>query len=223
MNKDYGFPQMWQIISEGNEGDYRIRHEAIDHEKAQMLRLGAEPGMAGVEPGRYCLLLHGNELVMNDTWFERYSSEVCLTKAHGTVIVVGLGIGMIPAALCLRDDIDLIQVVEIAPEVIKLVEPYIRHPKVQVIEGDFWHPEALGLVKADAIFLDIWNTGTDMNDWEPIKLMREEWRKHHALDPYTSWVEVWMQDYMEDFSRAAKELEKVKIKWDAIWRREAAR
>jgi len=74
---------------------------------------------------------------MSDTPFEYYGMSQLANRARpGRVLVGGLGLGILANLLARRQDISEVVAVEISPEVIQLVKPYL-HPKVKVIQGDF--------------------------------------------------------------------------------------
>jgi len=74
---------------------------------------------------------------MSDTPFEYYGMWQLASRARpGRVLVGGLGLGILSNLLAQRPDIKEVVAVELSPEVIQLVKPYL-HPKVKVIQGDF--------------------------------------------------------------------------------------
>lgn len=97
---------------------------------------------------------------MSDSPMEYFKSVDLVTRTKGgRVLVGGLGLGLITHLLANREDITEIVVVEIEPDVIKLVKDYLPS-KVKIIEGDFLNV----LVKTegehfDTIIADIWKTG----------------------------------------------------------------
>jgi len=110
---------------------------------------------------------------MSDTPMEYYSAVDLVTRTKGSrVLVGGLGLGLITHLLANRMDIEEIVVVELEPDVIKLVEPSLPK-KVKVIGGDFLKflsmTEKAGDVY-DTVIADIWKTGFEDADEE---LMRD--------------------------------------------------
>jgi hypothetical protein len=90
------------------------------------------------------------------------------------ILVGGLGLGLIIHQLKLRKDIDQIFVIEIDPDIIALVWPYImaRFPngEIKLRQGDFFE-EIPKLAKDphynkkfDAIIVDLWQTNDDIGE-----------------------------------------------------------
>ena len=53
----------------------------------------------GITPGTYIRLTHNGECVMSDTNMEKNTNRKFCSKAHGDIIIGGLGIGMIIMAI----------------------------------------------------------------------------------------------------------------------------
>lgn len=98
---------------------------------------------------------------MSDSPFEYYGMTQLAARAKpGRVLVGGLGLGILSNLLADREDITEVVVVEISPEVIKLLKPYL-HRKVKVVEGDFlkemWELERKG-EEFQTVIADIFKT-----------------------------------------------------------------
>lgn len=111
------------------------------------------------------------DIWMSDTPMEYYSMWELVARAEGpNVLVAGLGLGLLVHLLALRRDIRHITVVEISPDVIKMVRPYL--PKyegltIEVIEQDFfdfaWKYDMgkLRTVEFNTVIVDIWKDNSD--------------------------------------------------------------
>lgn len=98
------------------------------------------------------------EVLMSDTKNEIEDCNAALEHAHGRVLVHGLGLGCIIAALLEKSDVEHIDVVEIDEDLIRLVGPYYNDPRVTIHCGDcvtYPWPEN---VRWDYIWHDIWAT-----------------------------------------------------------------
>ncbi len=129
---------------------------------------------------------------MSDTPFEQVTNEHVLNDAAGDVFIAGLGIGMLPYALCQKEDIRSVTVVEIEPQVIALVGPHIVHPKLRIIEGDARTPSVAGRA-FDFIYLDIWPM-IDPKNWPDMQMLLEMYREF--LRPEGT-IRAWLQQPMQ--------------------------
>ncbi len=112
----------------------------------------------GIAPGSYIRLLHDNECVMSNTNMEKRTNLDFCIKAHGDIIIGGLGIGMIIMAIQDKPEVKSITVIEKNQEVIDIVASQLDfNDKVNVICADVfkWKPERG--VKYDMVYMDIWN------------------------------------------------------------------
>lgn len=112
----------------------------------------------GITPGTYIRLLHDGECVMSDTEMEKRTNLDFCIKAHGDIIIGGLGIGMIIMAIQDEPEVKSITVIEKNQEVIDLVASQLKfNDKVNIICADVfeWKPEHG--VKYDMAYMDIWN------------------------------------------------------------------
>ena len=89
--------------------------------------------------------------MMTDDEFERSTNRQVLREARGDVLIGGLGIGLILDPIIAKAD--SVTVIEINPDVIKLVGPVF--PSVKIVEADCysWKPENT----YDVIYFDIWS------------------------------------------------------------------
>lgn len=119
---------------------------------------------------------------MSDSPMEYFKAVDLVTRTKGgNVLVGGLGLGLITHLLANRVDIEHITVVEIEPDVIKLVKDSLP-AKVAVIEGNFLD---YLLDKRDehydTIIADIWKTGFEEPDvelFEDCRMLMEDYHQH---------------------------------------------
>ena len=166
----------------GQSGEWNIERFTVSAEDAKFDELrAAVQGMQGrpyipVKPGEYTKLKRGCKLVMSDTPAEVVSLRTLYNIAEGDVLINGLGLGIAPHALSKKPEITSITVIEISPDVIRLVAPYLGD-KVKVILGDAfsWKPPK-GVVYG-AVWHDIWDNITSDNLLEMTKLRRKYARR----------------------------------------------
>lgn len=203
-----GFPQMARILPESTrpEGDgCWIAHTEIGEEMVKWARMrGAiTGGRDDIEPGTYVVLNERKGLYvttwMSDTWLERDSNREILRDARGDVLMVGLGIGMVAVAICQKPDVASVTVLEINPEIIRLVAPHIKHDKLRVVQADAGYPPLRGR-RFDTIYLDVWaDICTD--NWGEIKALCQKYR------PFTRQggkVTAWQKDHIQYLVRSGR-------------------
>lgn len=165
-------PTMLDVISPGSLPNARVDHINLteyDVRAYNALHKRRNKAWMAITPGRYVRLqVKGAGTMMSDTPMERRTNTRLLKDAHGDVLIGGLGIGMLPAAL-LRTDrpthraIRSVTVLELESDVIRLVAPHLRDPRLTVVQADVftWTPPEGALY--DTIYWDIWPEITDDN------------------------------------------------------------
>jgi len=201
---DYGFPYMAEIIPETPkpEGDgFYIHHYVMTEEKAhyhsQMGSIRGDWTQRGLKAGTYCVLNEKHsgwtDQWMSDTWLERFTNFEILQAARGRVLLAGLGIGMLVVPLCQKPEVEQVVVLEIEPQVIALVEPYLRHPKLIVLLADAYNPPFKGKV-FDTIYLDIWKNICSDN-WTQMKPLLAQYRR---LSTKGAVVTGWLKEHVQE-------------------------
>lgn len=192
----YGFYDMAKIIPEGKSGNWGIRHRVITEEECryekEMAIYRRDWTCRGLQPGTYCTLYWGNgnrsEIMMSDTWLERYTNAELLQQASGDILIAGLGIGLVVVPLCNNDKVWHVTVVESNLDVVHLVLPYINHTKLSLVVADIftWNPEQ----KYDTIYFDIWATicGDNYPETKELHKRYKKWLKNGG------WMQSWLRD-----------------------------
>lgn len=146
-------------VPEGTCGVWRVEKTTITEEEARFanLRNSFRPGARTCRPGTITKLMRGGTLVMSDTWDEKRDHSYFVHAAKGSVLIHGLGLGMVLGAVLAKPDVTEVTVVEIAPEVIELVSHVYQDPRVTIINADcrMWKPP-VGK-RYDAVWHDIWD------------------------------------------------------------------
>jgi spermidine synthase len=95
---------------------------------------------------------------MSDTPAEYRDAVGFIRCASGAALISGLGLGMVVKALLAKPDVEHITVLELSPDVIKLVAPSYPDPRLRIIEADCraWKPDR----KFDWAWHDIWGDVT---------------------------------------------------------------
>ena len=116
-------------VPEGCIGDWAIERFEITEDGAKFHNLRATLhgfGYRSVRPGSYTRLTHNGNLIMSDTRAEIHDHLEIIRRAKGKVLLNGLGLGLVLRACLLKPEVDHVTVIEIASEVIALIEPYLR-------------------------------------------------------------------------------------------------
>ena len=174
-------------IPEAKKGSYAIehfKHPANDPLELSSLRTSIVGGqkhgaiMFDHETTWHRLVYDGG-VWMTDLPIEQQQHRDCLKRFKGHVLVGGLGLGLAVNWLASRRNVKSVTVVEISPEVITLVSPYIRDPRgiVKVVKGDLlkWletEGESRKFEKFDWAFYDIWQGDGQTNFFDTVCPLR---------------------------------------------------
>ncbi len=149
-------------IPKGNSGLWQVKKCRIDD--AASAKTVFENNGTRVPPGTYTYLLrwteetlgkaHG-ELVMNDFPCELRKHLDFVIKAHGRVMVTGLGLGCVIRGLLARGRVDRIDLIERDASVIKLCGASVADPRVTLHQADArdWLPPGM----FDFAWHDLWS------------------------------------------------------------------
>ena len=162
----------------------------------QMARFGALRADIGhprdyVQVGRYTRLTRAGTIVMTDTPAEMRDHYEPVFQAHklvkGSVLIVGLGLGMVTSAILRSPQITEVTVIEKSADVIALVAPHIQDPRLTIIEADIfeWKPPAGK--HYDVAWFDIWDDICADNLPEMATLKRRFARR-------VGWQGCWAQE-----------------------------
>lgn len=167
-------------IPDGRVGDWYIETREITPEaSAELAALhvshGHEQYVAYSPPGRHKFLGYPRyDAVMNDTLAELELHETFVRAATGKVLITGLGMGLLPAALLRKPDVTRIEIVELEPDVIALVRPHLQDERIAVHQGDAYTFEPA--TQFDFAWHDLlyWNSTMSA----AIRRLREHYRSH---------------------------------------------
>jgi spermidine synthase len=205
---EYGFPKMAEILKPEKKGVASLDYVTVTKEQAsfgnmQALFSGAG-GLMHVEPGKYARLAVNNQLMMTDTQMERRTNIDIKHRAHGDVLIGGLGIGMVILGICEKPEVKSVTVVEKYQDVIDVIEPQLRpnmngaSDKLKIVCADVFNWKSKQ--KFNVIYFDIWPTITTDNLPDMAKLHQ---KYKNALDrtDENCWMSSWMRDYLKSVHR----------------------
>ena len=157
------------------------------------------------EDGKYVKLIVDGELVMSDTSMEKRSNMEFVHKAHGNVLVAGLGIGLIIKNVWDKlqsGEITKLTIIEKHPDVIKLVGPYYKHKRVEIIHADImdWRPPKE--TKYDIIYFDIWPTIDAEKNLPEIRYLHNAFKSRLNRSNQNCWMDSWMKYRMQQEKRS---------------------
>ncbi len=182
------FASIPDILPEGVKGSAKIEHFTVKKDFWAMRE--------GVTPGKYARLYVDGQLLMSDTDNERSTNWRVAYKSNGRVLIAGLGIGMILTAILDKPEVESVIVIEKYQDVIDLVAPHYRHPKLTVICGDIFEWKPAKGEKFDTIYFDIWgDISTDVLG-EMATLHRRFGRYLNRENP-EAWMDSWQKGFLK--------------------------
>lgn len=201
-------------VPEGTSGDVAVKRFEIKEAEARFANLRMAINGARdryVQPGTYTSLTRRGTLWMSDTPAERHDHSPFVVTCDRTraerVLVTGLGLGMVAAALVHVPSVREIDIVEIDADVVALVgEHVVRLGKdhgveVRVHQGDATRPgDVFGRTgrRWSAAWHDIWPT-ISPDDYEDHKRVRR------AYQARVGWQDVWQGNEVRRMVRRDRE------------------
>lgn len=186
--------------SEESKGFARIvkfnisKEERRSHNTLSIFR--REPYFMRVEDGTFVKLIVDGVLMMSDTHMERRTNSEFVSKAHGDVMIAGLGIGLIINALedkVKSGEVKSITVYEKYQDVIDLVLPRYKHLPIKVICKDILEYKPKKGETYDTIYFDIWpEIGED--NMKDIRMLHNRWKFRKRNGGY---MDSWMKSYIQ--------------------------
>jgi precorrin-6B methylase 2 len=189
-------------IPEGTAGNFSIKKLNITEDQVRMhnLRCMINNEMERqLTPGIYTQLCEKTRIWMSDTPAEQLDHSEFVLKAHGHILITGLGIGMVAAACLRKPEVKSIIVIERQPEVIQLVAPTLQKmaevagKPLQIIEADAlkWKPNQ----KFDLAWHDIWPDICADNAESMDQII--EWYCTHVHEEQSCWCENQVRELAE--------------------------
>jgi len=180
-------------VPEAVSGDWRVARFKVNQEdeKLQRLQCACNPQRPArvVPAGEYTKLTRGGQLVMSDTPDEIADHLPAICAAEGHCFVGGLGLGVVVAAMLNKPSVTKVTVVELSPDVIKLVGWHLSAAhidRLEIVEADLltWKPPRGA--KYGVAWFDIWDSISADNLPQMATLNRRFARK-------AKWKGCWQQ------------------------------
>jgi hypothetical protein len=158
--------------------DFEVPPNAIS-ERLSFLKTGR-----GVPPGKYKGLSRGGTMVMSNTPDEIRDFQHFTRKAHGNILINGLGLGVVITELLSKKDIQSITVIEASDDVIKLVAPSFNDPRLTIIHADAYTYQPPKNAAYDFVWHDIW-------DYICADNLPQMSRLHRKYGKRAKWQDSW--------------------------------
>ncbi|MGA7614703.1 MAG: hypothetical protein WBX15_05915 [Thermoanaerobaculia bacterium] len=150
-------------------------------------------------PGRYTVLRRESEQFMTDLYDEWWTQRPGIAEAvarGGDVLVTGLGLGLVAEAMLRPSEsrVKSITIVELSPDVIRLVGPYLlsRHPgRIDLVEASAFAWEPPDRAHFSVAWHDIWP-----NPYAP-EVTAEMRRLQERYGDWCDWQGFWPRTYFE--------------------------
>jgi len=174
-------------IPENAIGKARIERFVIDKNASDISALRREY----VPEGEYTRLIVNGMVMMSNTMMEKRTNCEVINRAHGNVLIAGLGIGMILTEILEKYEVESVTVIEKHKDVISLVSPSFNSSKLKIIHADImeWKPDKGSTY--DTIYFDIWPDICTDNLVE-IKKLHARGKFWKNKDNPNAWMNSWM-------------------------------
>lgn len=179
------------------KGVAKISTYTFDEEEDFMYNLRAARdggGMFRMYTGKYVRLHINGQLMMSDTAMERITNSDFIEKANGRVLIAGLGVGLILEGILEKESVTEVVVLEKYQDVVDLVEPLFKHPKLKIICADVFEYDMPKEEKFDTIYFDIWATLCTSN-LDEMRTLHAKYRRNKASKD--SFMDSWVRDYLK--------------------------
>lgn len=187
-------------VPEGVSGDWSVSKFTVDPEDAKLFNLrclmsGSIDAGRRMPAGDYTrLTCKGRGVIMSDTPAEERENKWLWWEATGDVLINGLGLGFVLKAICQRDEVKSVTVIEKEQDVINLVGDSVDKEKVTIVHADAleWRPEKGQ--RFDVVWHDIWDDICLDNKPEMSRL-------HRCYGSRCDLQNSWSKSYLEQMQR----------------------
>lgn len=147
-------------VPDGKSGNWEVKTFKVSDEDSKMMRIRSvfNKGRGRLPAGTYKKLNRGSVLVMSNTPDEIRDCLPFVHRARGSVLVNGLGLGVLLKLLLEKEEITDITVIEKSKDVIALVAPTYAHEKrLTIINEDAFAYKPPKGKRYDCVWHDIWD------------------------------------------------------------------
>lgn len=187
-------PMLKVDVPEGRSGDWAVERFEVDEDGARRHNLQCDirgQRFGYIAPGTYTRLMCGDDLIMSDTPSEMWDHLDFVHRATGSLLINGLGLGMVLKNVLAKPGVTDVVVVEKSPDVVALVAPtYASDPRVAVIVADAMEFQPPKGKVFDAVWHDIWPDICNEN-------LPEMHRLHRRYGRRARWQGSWSRETIE--------------------------
>lgn len=206
------FPDMAELVPPCAKGRASVQHITVDTEGGRTASYVYGEFRNPSPPGTYATLritddAGESQIMMSDFHYERVTCEEVVRRAHGDVLIAGLGLGMILHPMLNKEAVRSVTVIEKYQDVVDLVLPTLpASEKLTVLLDDIytWKP-ARGSCY-DVIWFDIWPDIEATRLPEMARLHRRFRRRLNRANP-ECWMESWHRRETRRWSRGMRSAE----------------
>lgn len=180
------------------KGIASISKFSIDHNRSLMSMMSHNPRIDYVPEGDYVKLVINGTLYMSDTRMERTSNREFCDKANGSVMIAGLGIGLILHNIresVRSGKVTKITIFEKYQDVIDMVAPYYQDLPITYVNADILEYKPAKGEVYDTIYFDIWpDINTD--NLSEIRVLHNRWKNHLNKSNPECYMNSWMKGFL---------------------------
>lgn len=164
-------------------GDWLIKEFEVSEEEAKFFNMrlrfqGKED--QSIVAGTYQRLeqISTGYVVMSNTPMECNTNKIAYEKARGSVLMAGLGMGMILEAVLSKPEVTHVRIIEIDKDIIEYVGSFFKaDPRVEIIHGDIFKYIPAIDEFYNYIWLDIWD-GIHQNNEPEFQMLNDRFKDH---------------------------------------------
>lgn len=162
-------------VPDGVSGDWKVETFTVSESESATTKIYAVFNRDSYVPaGVYKRLKYQNDVVMSNTPMEIKTNARFISQAKGSVLINGLGLGMVLSEILKKEEVTSVTVIENSKDVINLVAPtYEKDPRVTIIHADAFEYKPPKGVVYDVVWHDIWTFICSDNLPEMSKLHRK--------------------------------------------------
>lgn len=182
------YKKMAEILEPIEKGNFKLSKFEITKEN--------RPWRTFIPDGEYMRLTSSWDCIMSDTPMEQRTNIEFVEKAHGNVLIAGLGIGMIVLPVMEKESVTSITIIEKEQDIIDMILPQLPvNSKVKVIHQDVFENKFPKGTKFDVIYFDIWsgiNSEIYNNEMKYLKKIYKRCLVDKKINP-NRWIKCWAE------------------------------
>lgn len=175
-----------------NEADFFNMRMRFQGKEDQCIRAGKYLRLEQISTGY---------VVMSNTPMECDSNKIAYEMAHGSVLMAGLGMGMILEAILSKPEVTHVRIIEIEKDIIDYVGSFFKDdPRVEIIHGNILDYQPAKDEFYNYVWLDIWDDINENNE-EDFQMLNDRFSDHCKA------MNLWSMDLLgfdpEDYCKIA--------------------